>query len=230
MGEQQPETGLESITLPPPEPSTLLEALLAFQAQAPTLQKDASNPHFKNRYVSLDAITQAITPVLTACGLVWITTPGNDEDDAPVLSYRLAHSKSGEELTGRVRLMLPKNDSQGWASALTYARRYTISAVLGLSAEDDDGDAASQGRGVTAAPVQPTERTVSAKQRGLVNAKAAEKGLDPIQLAEIVLAATEAPAKSFEHAAQATDWLRRAMDRLPARYVDPILLLIEQHE
>jgi len=125
------------------ETQTLLEALLTFQEKAPTLQRDATNPHFNNRYVSLDGLTQAITPVLTTCHLVWTTMPCRDRSGAPALHYELAHVPSKEKLEGTMPLMLAKDDPQGQGSALTYARRYAISAVLGLSAEDDDGNAAS---------------------------------------------------------------------------------------
>lgn len=127
------------------QPSPLLEALLAFQENAPALQKDAVNPHFKNRYVSLDSLTQTITPLLCEQNLVWTTLPCT-ENGAPALRYQLAHAPSGEKLEGVMPLMLSKNDAQSLGSALTYARRYAVSAVLGLSAEDDDGAKASAPR------------------------------------------------------------------------------------
>jgi hypothetical protein len=83
---------------------------------------------------------------------------------------------------------------------------------------------------VTAKPRQRTERTATAKQRGLINGKAGEKNLTPIALAAIVLEATESKAIEFEDQERAEDWLRRAMDRLPARCVDAVLAGIEQAE
>ena len=123
-------------------PAGLMTALLAFQKEAPTLSKDAVNPHFKNRYVSLDSLTQVVTPLLCAHDLVWTTMPCSHEG-APALRYRLAHAPSGEVIEDVMPLLLAKDDSQGFGSALTYSRRYAISAVLGLSAEDDDGNKAS---------------------------------------------------------------------------------------
>lgn len=128
------------------EPATLFRALLAFQAEAPTIQKDALNPHFKNKYVSLDKLMENVLPILSKHGLVWITQPGRYEEGlAPCLEYRLVHADSGEELLGSMPLMLTKQDPQGQGSAITYARRYSLMAVLGLVAnDDDDANAASR--------------------------------------------------------------------------------------
>lgn len=121
----------------------LMPALLAFQAEAPTLRKDAVNPHFKSRFTSLDTIVETVGPLLVKHGLVWTTLPGRDEHGDPALHYRLVHAESGEALTGAMPLMLTKQDPQGQGSALTYARRYAVTAVLNLvSDEDDDGTAA----------------------------------------------------------------------------------------
>lgn len=124
--------------------ATLLEALLAFQKAAPTLQKDAINPHFKAKYVSLDKLTEAVTPVLNEHGLVWLTKPVAT-DAGPSLEYELIHVSSGERVSGVMPLLLKANDPQGQGSALTYARRYSMMTVLGLVAnEDDDGKRASR--------------------------------------------------------------------------------------
>lgn len=120
-------------------------ALLAVQKELPKLQKDAINPHFKNRYISLDSLMAAIRPVLSKHGLVWITTPCRDEQGEPALSYRLVHADSGEFEGGTMPLLLTKQDPQGLGSAITYARRYSITAMLGLVAdEDDDANAGSE--------------------------------------------------------------------------------------
>lgn len=161
------------------EAKTLLEALLAFQKDGPTVHKDAVNPHFKNRYVSLDSLTQTITPLLSAHGLVWTTMPCHD-DAGPALRYRLAHVASGEAIEGVMPLMLSKNDPQGQGSAITYARRYAISAVLGLSAEDDDGNAGSQ---------RQTQAQTSIRTPALVTAE---------DIAELKAAANDLPGEKIK--------------------------------
>lgn len=221
---------------------TLWEALLAFQADAPTLQKDKINPAFRSRYLSLDALMGQVLPVLNKHGLIWITKPEANSEGRPVLTYRLVCPADPDRtgIEGTMPLLLSKEDPQGLGSAITYARRYALMAVLGLVAdEDDDGAKASRptgrisapapnGGAVSSGPAQATVRAATAKQRGLINAKAAEKNLPPEDLANIVLAATESPVREFDSQSDAEAWLRRAMDRLPATAVDGVLAGIDQ--
>lgn len=133
----------------------LAAALVEFQKNAPTIHKDARNPHFGNKYASLDAIMDAVRAPLAACGLaisqhptfVW---PSIDiEQDlvpSPALKTILFH-ESGEVLESSMMLAVEKAGPQAQGSALTYARRYAVLAVLGLVAdEDDDGEAATRGK------------------------------------------------------------------------------------
>jgi hypothetical protein len=117
---------------------TLFAALLAVQAEAPTLPKDATNPHFRSKYTPLDTIVEKIGPILNKHGLVWMTLPCRDEHGEPALRYRLAHAATGDEIDGTMPLLLSKADAQGMGSAITYARRYSLCAVLNLVADDDD--------------------------------------------------------------------------------------------
>jgi hypothetical protein len=74
-----------------------------------------------------------------------MTFPESAEGGRPVLGYRLQHAQSGEKVGGVMPLLLTKQDPQGLGSALTYARRYSLCAVLNLVADDDDdGNTASQ--------------------------------------------------------------------------------------
>ena len=141
------------------ETTGLLPALLAVQASAPTLPKDATNPHFKSRYTPLDTIVEVVGPILNRHGLVWTTLPGRDERGEPALNYRLAHAPTGEVLEGVMPLMLAKADAQSLGSAITYARRYALCAVLNLVADDDDdGNAGSR-------PGGPPLATAAQKKR-----------------------------------------------------------------
>lgn len=127
------------------EPAGLLGALLAFQAEAPTLSKDATNPHFRSKYTPLDTIVETVGPLLVKHGLVWMAKPGQDENGEPVLNYTLGHAPSGEREDGQMPLLLDKSSSQAFGSAITYSRRYSLCAVLNLVAdEDDDGNAAGE--------------------------------------------------------------------------------------
>lgn len=124
----------------------LFEAILAVQKAAPTLPKDKTNPHYGSKYTPLDTIVEKIGPILNEHGLVWLTLPSGTHEE-PALTYRLAHAASGQEIAGSMPLLLDKSSAQAFGSAITYARRYALCAVLNLVADDDDdGQAAGSAR------------------------------------------------------------------------------------
>lgn len=90
-----------------------------------------------------------VLELLTKHGLVWITkptlVPAQDGALLPALTYTLTHAESGHGISATMLLEQAKRDPQGQGSAITYARRYALMAVLGLVAdEDDDGNASSR--------------------------------------------------------------------------------------
>lgn len=124
----------------------LNSAVLALQGEIGTLQKNALNPHFKSKYLSLDALVEHVQPLLTRHGLIWTTRPTSDEvTNAPALGYSLIHAESGQLMTDIMPLLLEKQNAQGLGSAITYARRYALCAVLNIVADvDDDGEKAAK--------------------------------------------------------------------------------------
>lgn len=160
------------------ETAGLLAALLAVQQETTTLPKDAINPHFRSKYTPLDTIVEHVSPILNRHGLVWMTKPGSDDRGEPVLRYTLAHAPSGEREEGEMPLLLTKADPQGMGSAITYARRYSLCAVLNLVAdEDDDGNAGSQPK--TSESRRHADGTIkpSAKQGQTISNIGSQKGL-----------------------------------------------------
>lgn len=93
---------------------------------------------------------------------------------------------------------------------------------------DEAGHSEPVERAVTAEPTKPTEKIATAKQRGLLNAKAAEKNLAPEDYASVILAAAESPVREFAGPDEALSFVNRSLDRLPARLVDLVLAGIEQ--
>jgi hypothetical protein len=142
---------------------SLWGALAEFQHDAPKIAFDATNPHFKNRYPSLAGIMDTIRPGLSARGVVVTQVPTfvltEDGTAAPALTTRITHAPSNEFIEGTMLLLAPKSDPQGQGSALTYARRYAVLAMLGLVGdEDDDGQAATR-------PAKPSASRASAPLR-----------------------------------------------------------------
>lgn len=118
-------------------------ALVAAQRAFGPALKTSTNPHFKSRYADLSACIEAVIDGLHANGIALIQRPQICESGVTIETV-FVH-ESGETMSGGI-LHVPaqKNDPQGYGSALTYARRYSLCAACGIAPEDDDGNAASR--------------------------------------------------------------------------------------
>lgn len=121
--------------------TALVKAQRAF---APAL-KTSTNPHFRSRYADLAACVEAVIDALNANGIALVQRT-HDSDNGVAVETLLVH-ESGETISGGI-LHVPaaKHDPQGYGSALTYARRYSLMASCGIAPEDDDANAASKTR------------------------------------------------------------------------------------
>lgn len=129
--------------------SKIAAALVAVQSELKAVAKDSRNPHFKSSYCSLDAIIEATRPALSKHGLAvvqGVTTPHSDSEghlNGFTVETMLVH-QSGEWIVNGALMPLSKLDPQGAGGAITYGRRYGLSALLALATEeDDDGNGAS---------------------------------------------------------------------------------------
>lgn len=118
--------------------------------------KDSSNPHFKSKYADLASVWTAWQKVGPANGLAVMQFPGQCADSRMEMVTLITHS-SGQWIKSTLSIPLQKVDAQGYGSATTYARRYALSAAVGIAPEDDDGNAASNPKG--AANDAPPPRT-----------------------------------------------------------------------
>lgn len=124
----------------------LMKALAAARKDFAAVTKDHTNPAFRAKYASLNGVLEAVEPALERHGLELIQPPGSEGDAGMYVETVLFHLESGEWLSCRYPLVAAKPDPQGYGSATTYARRYSIMSLLRLVAEDDDGEQA-HGRG-----------------------------------------------------------------------------------
>lgn len=116
----------------------------AQQAFGPDL-KTSSNPHFKSRYADLAACVEAVIDALNSNGIALIQR--NVECESGVCVETVFVHESGETLSsGPLHVPAAKQDPQGYGSALTYARRYSLMAACGIAPEDDDGNAGTQAK------------------------------------------------------------------------------------
>ncbi len=120
----------------------LFAALSAFQGELTNAVKDSSNPHFKSKYADLAAVMDVAREPLAKHGLALVQMPvGTCTTHVRIVTV-LTH-KSGQWMRGSYDMPLDKQSAQAVGSAITYARRYCAMAVLGIAAEDDDGEAAT---------------------------------------------------------------------------------------
>jgi ERF superfamily len=131
-------------------------ALIKARAAFNPAVKDGTNPHFGSKFVSLAGVITAIDLALDANGLIVLQPTRIGDDGKTVLVTTLLH-ESGEWIAGEYPVTAAKqNDPQAEGSAMTYARRYALMAMVGIAPEDDDGNAAS----AAAKPARPSKPVV----------------------------------------------------------------------
>ncbi len=121
--------------------SKLVAALVKAQGGMGKAKKDVDNPFFKSKYADLASVVDAISPALKENGLAYIQTFHEFEGGVAIETIIL--HESGEQLSnGVLRVPATKQDAQGYGSAITYARRYSLQTAFGIAPEEDDGNAA----------------------------------------------------------------------------------------
>lgn len=173
---------------------SLAGALVLFRSQLVQPIKDKTNPFLKNKYVPLEGVVEAVDKGIHGTGLTYTQSVSGGDKSITVTTVIMHESGEWLELDG-LTLPMAKQDAQAGGSAITYARRYSLSAAFGITSDtDDDGDTASQRRDTNptdsrrakgapltqpAQRIQPNELIVLeqlvsdyAKQLGLEDAKA----------------------------------------------------------
>lgn len=122
--------------------SELAKAFAKTQQEMKQPLKNAENPFFNSTYVPLENVAQSITDVATKNGLSYSQEP--TVIDGVVSVTTLVMHSSGEWIEYEpLRLKPDKNNIQGCGSAITYAKRYALSAIFGITSDkDDDGNGA----------------------------------------------------------------------------------------
>lgn len=144
-----------------PEIDKLAAALVKVQASIKPALKTSVNPHFKSHYADLSEVWGACREALTANGFA-VVQGGDSEANtgAPFLTCTLVHT-SGQWISGAFPLLPVKNDPQALCSAISYLRRYSLAAMVGVVTEDDDGEAAmARGAGNGQSPQPGAAATV----------------------------------------------------------------------
>lgn len=156
--------------------SALVKAQKGFGAAL----KTSSNPHFKSRYADLAACVEAVIDSLNENGVALIQQ--THECDSGVIVETMFIHESGESFSaGKLHVPASKQDAQGYGSALTYARRYSLMAACGIAPEDDDGNAATASPpGKRAEPV----KKIGAGELETINNLAKQAGVETSAIAK----------------------------------------------
>ena len=181
-------------------------ALAKAQAEMTNPAFDSVNPHFKSRYASLAAVRNGIIPIFARHGIACVQELLH-LDGKVGCATRLSHAGQWIEFEP-FYLPTSKSDAQGYGSASTYARRYSLQAVAGVAGdEDDDGNAVSQParRKATTNPVTPTagaEERVSQDRLPILREyidgfNAAMANGDDLQAVELAEELTDADEKTY---------------------------------
>ena len=141
---------------------SIYKQLLEVQKEVGAISKDSKNPFFKSKYFDINKLIEAVNPVLSKHGLVLL----QPIEDNKVVSM-IIDSESGE--VAKSWLELPNlSDPQKIGSAISYYRRYTLASLLGLQAEDEDGN----GLKAKPKPVAPPKKQDVKDWTALLNAVA----------------------------------------------------------
>jgi hypothetical protein len=119
----------------------IADALAKAQGEMTSAKKDAANPFFKSQYADLASVWEAVRAPLSKNSIAVIQIPTNGTDGR-VGSVTIFAHKSGEFMRGRLLVRPAKDDPQAAGSAITYTRRYSLMAMAGIAADDDDGEGA----------------------------------------------------------------------------------------
>jgi hypothetical protein len=140
---------------------TIASAFVKAKREFGPALKDKTNPAFRSKYADLGACLEAVEDALLAQGIALFQETSLDDSGVTVETVLL--HESGESMRfGKLHVPASKQDPQGYGSALTYARRYSLITACGIAPEDDDGNAASK-------PAQRATPDVAAILKGISN-------------------------------------------------------------
>lgn len=132
--------------------------------------KTSDNPHFRSRYADLAECVEAVIDALHEEGFAFTQFTERDDKGAFVRTV-LLHESGGLLTLGEFWVPSPKNDPQGFGSALTYARRYSLMSAMGMAPQDDDGNVASKPKSYA------VDETIMADHLAEIGAASDEKSL-----------------------------------------------------
>lgn len=161
-------------------------ALSKFQSEVANPKNTQENPFFKSKYAPLQEVLNQVRPLLSKHGLSVLQHPSGDGQTISINTMLLHESGEWIEFEP-LSLKADKATPQGAGSAITYGRRYALSAVLGIASEDDDDGEVHEGRNQRQQQAPSNnERRLSQAQINRLFAIAAESGFTSEQVKAVV--------------------------------------------
>lgn len=148
----------------------LYKGMTIFRKQLKQPIKDATNPYFKNGYVTLAGIQKAIDEAIKETGLAYMQLVSNDANGHVGVETIVTHTSGQSISSGMLTLVPAKRDAQSYGSVITYARRYQLAAIFGISSDDDDGNKAcnrTTSKNIPEEPISVEEILVSTYHKKL---------------------------------------------------------------
>jgi len=186
----------DSMQMQTPEIGELAAALAAAQADITNAVKTSVNSFYHSHFADLATVMDSCRAPLSKHGLAVIQTTDGTDGANVIIITTLAH-KSGQWIRGRIVMRTEKTDPQTIGKCITYARRYALMAIVGVAAEDDDGNSAS---GVAEKIVAATKPAPASRPAPAARAKTESKP------------APKPPAKD-----DASKWPAAADEQIPDR-------------
>lgn len=203
----------------------LAAALSKAQGEMQAAIKDKINPFFKSSYADLGSVWDAARPVLSKHGLcIMQTTELATDRNQVIMVTTLAHT-SGQWMKSYLPLNPSKNDSQGMGAAITYLRRYSLSALVGVVCDDDDDGETSVGRGKAQEKQQPPA------QNNQPPAQDKPAAIERVGKAEIIALTTLIQNLDEESNKSFLDWISknfnaRSVQDIPRNCFDKCVVLL----
>lgn len=171
-------------------------SLLSAQKMIQVAKKSAKNPFFKSSYADLGEVIECVKGPLNQCGITFLQLVGTCES-GPMVETVLLH-ESGEYISTITPVRCAKeNDPQAFGSGVTYSKRYSLQAMLGLPTEDDDGE------GAMSRPVQDRQLVKPAVDVVKLRSESGAKFLAGFKTADEAIASIAKTKTVTDEAAQA---------------------------
>lgn len=183
----------------------LATALSKAQGEMQAAIKDKINPFFKSSYADLGSVWDAARPVLSKYGLCVMQTTEMGADGSKIIMVTTLAHTSGQWVKSHLPLNPAKNDSQGVGAAITYLRRYSLSAIVGVVCDDEDDGETACGRGKTTQSQQNNQPPAPPVQ---------EKQQAPERIGKTEIIALTALIKSLDEESNKSfrDWIKKTFN------------------